>query len=444
MRVQQLALVTALAVPSTSIAGGYALPVHGVRALAVGGAQTAGATGMDALFYNPALLDQSTVSAEVGFVHLISSYTAIGGSQDGVTVENDASPTPNPSVGGVWRINDWGSVAFGAYAPWSGQYRFPEGGPQRYALVENNKSSVVYFHLAGAFRIGDFSVGLGIQNVLGHIRQRSVLSAYPGLSLVTTHSEDPDTDILSELELFDPVTISGNFGVSYDFGPVVVAIAGQLPYSIEGDADFRNRLPSHVLFDPTEIEGDKAFLSIPFPFILSGGVHVRPFETWSIEASVRWENWSIQDELIIDPQGRMVLHGVPLIGDYEMRPIRIEKRMRDTVSLHLGTDIEVVSGLHVRAGGFFETSAFPDETYSVALLDDQKLALALGLSWWVGPARLDLAFAHIFSPGGDRVVTGSELRQVNPTYPEQATIIGNGTYSTSMWTGGLSFAWLFD
>jgi len=228
-------ILAVLGTASSAYAGGFSLPVHGVRALSVGGAQTAGAEGMDALYYNPALLDESSVGVDIGFVHTIASFTAIGGEQDGVTVENDARPTPNPSLGGVWRINDWVSAAFGAYAPWGGQTRYPETGPQRYALVENDKSSVIFIHLAASLRIKDFSFGAGLQNVIGHIRQRSVLSGYSGLF---GHSEDQSLDILSEIELFDPLTISGNFGASYDFGPVILALACQLPYSIEGQGDF--------------------------------------------------------------------------------------------------------------------------------------------------------------------------------------------------------------
>ena len=36
----------------------------------------------------------------------------------------------------------------------------------------------------------------------------------------------------------------------------------------------------------------------------------------------------------------------------------------------------------------------------------------------------------------------SELRQVNPTNPAASTLIGNGTYETGYWIGGLGFAWI--
>ena len=55
-------------------------------------------------------------------------------------------------------------------------------------------------------------------------------------------------------------------------------------------------------------------------------------------------------------------------------------------------------------------------------------------------AALDASVARVFQ--GTRVVSTSELRQVNPTNPTQADVIGNGTYESGYWMGGLSVAFL--
>ena len=422
-----------LGVPNAGAAG-FTLPVHGVRPLAVGGAQVAGATGLDAFWYNPSRLDHHSVGIDLAFIDLSASYLAPAAE---VTVENTASPLPNPSLGGVWRVNDILSFGLGAYAPWSGQYRFPETGTQRYALVENDKTVMLVIHAAVAARIGAFRIGAGIQNVYAHIKQRSVLSAYSGL-----HGEptDLDLDILSELELSDPVTLTGNFGVSYDTETVTLGASLQLPYTVAGEADFRNRLPSSVFFDGASLDGARAFIELPFPLIFQGGAQWRFHPEWWVEASVKYEGWSVQEKLTIDPQGRMVLHGVPAVGDYVMTPIVTDRQMKDTVSLHLGADGEIVKNLHLRGGLFWEPSSFPDETFSVALLDDDKVGIALGVSWLIGPVRVDAAVSRVFQ--GRREIDNSTLTQINPTNQEQAVVIGNGTYDSSYWVGGLGVSWL--
>lgn len=49
----------------------------------------------------------------------------------------------------------------------------------------------------------------------------------------------------------------------------------------------------------------------------------------------------MQDQLIIDPKGRITLRDVPGIGDDEMGPLVVDRRMKDTLSLHLGGDYAV-------------------------------------------------------------------------------------------------------
>lgn len=428
-------MLAALA-PGPASAGGVSLPTRGVRALGLGGAFVAGAEGANAFWYNPSRLDDSLLEAEVGLVYLAARYTAIEGLQAGVTAENDGRPLPNPTFGLIYRLNDLLSVGVAAYAPYSGFERFSETGPQRYALVESDRTTMLHLAAGASVRLGRFRIGATIQNVMAHLRQRIVLSGYTGLF---GHPEDPELDILEELELEDQLNLTGNLGASFDAGPITLGATVQLPYEVSGDAAFRVRIPSSIFFDSMEVEGDTVHLAVPFPLAVRGGVLWRVLPDLFVEASVSWENWSVQQELRIDPRGRIQLHGVPGIGDYAMPPMVIDRRMRDTVSVHLGSDLQVTGGLHLRGGIFYEPSAFGDATFSVAQLDGDKVGLALGASYALGPMRFDLAGSHVLQ--GTREVTSSELRQLNPTNPEQAIVVGNGTYQSSFWVAGLGVTW---
>jgi len=424
-------ILLAVLIPSVASAGGYTLPVHGVRSLAMGGAELAGATGADALYGMPANLDGTEIGLDVALIHLDADYT-----RDGASVTNLADVVPNPTLAVIYRLNDTASFALGAYAPWSAQGRYDEAGPQRYSLIANDESVVLYIHLAVAIRLGDFRFGGGIQNVIGNIKQRVTLSAYTGLFGTP---EDPDFDVLSEVVLSDPFTLSGNFSAAYDAGPVTFGVVYQLPYSMSGSATFKQRLPSSVFFDNVEIIGDQADMSIPFPMAIGAGVSVVPHERLRIEGAFRWEDWSTQQRLRITPTN-IRLDGVPAIGEYQVGPAILEKRMHDTISVHLGADVRAVGELHLRGGVFWESSAFEDDAFSIALPDDTKLGIGAGISWSFYWFRLDASLAHVFQ--GERIVTGSELKQVNPTNPSQAVAIGNGTYQTDFWLGGLAFAWI--
>ncbi len=424
--------LVALAVASPARAGGYTIPVRGTRTLAMGGAEIAGATGSSALWSNPANLGETELTVDAALIRLEATFE-----RDGLPlVDNQADLKANPTLAFIYRLNDTFSFALGAYAPWAGQLAFDEDGPQRYALVRNDGSLFLYIHAALAIRIGDLRIGGGLQNVIADVQQDVMLSAYTGLF---GFAEDPDLDVLSHFELSDPLSFTGNFGAAYDLGPVTLAASVQLPFTVSGEAKFQQRLPSSVFFDNVTVVGDRAKLEIPFPMAVRGGVSVRAHERVRLEAGVIWEDWSTQQRLRIEPID-MRLEGVPAIGDYKIGPVVLEKRMHDTVSVHLGGDFEVLDGLHLRAGGFWESSAFEDDTFSIGLPDDTKAGLCFGAAWSFSVFRIDLGLARIFQ--GQRRVSTSELRQVNPTNPSATTVIGNGVSDTAYLIGGLGFAWV--
>ncbi len=431
-----LTSVLALSGPTSAFAGGVALPARGVRAMSVGGAFVASADGVNALWANPAQLGlKSQATVEVGLVALSAKFTA----ENGEVAENLASPTPNPTLGVLYNLGEHLTLGVGAFAPYSAQHKFDEKGPQRYALIESHNTTLLYLAGGLSFHYGPVRIGATIQNVMAHIRQQTVLSGYVGLFGTPT---DPELDIVNELELRDDFTLTGNIGMSIDLGPVTIGGTVQLPYTVEGQADFRVRLPSSVFFDSTTITGDKVDFAVPFPLMVRGGIAWRVNEELLLEASFNWEEWSIQDRLVIDPKGQFQLAGVPSIGDYELPALFIDRRMKDTLSLHLGGDYLAFDNFNLRAGGFYEQSAFPDQTYSVAQLDGDKLGLSMGASYLlIDAVRLEFALAYIHQFG--RTINNSELRQINPTNPEQTVVVGNGTHESGLFSGGLGVTWLF-
>jgi long-chain fatty acid transport protein len=422
-------------VPAPAIAGGVALPIRGVRALSMAGAHVATAEQANAFWYNPARIANSSLMVEVGTVHLDSHYTA----PDGSSADNIAVPWANPTFGAIWAITDWISIGAGAYAPYSPQQRYSATGPQRYALVDSDENTQLFLAVGLAIHLNRFSFGATFQNVMTTLKQQTVLSGYTGLF---GYAQDPELDILNELEIRDHFAPTGNIGAAFDAGPVSFGIAVQLPFKVSGQADFRVRLGESVFFDPIEVEGDKVHFEVPFPTMIRGGVSWRIVDDFLLEAAVNWEDWSVQQRLVVDPQGAIKLHGVPGIGDYEMGKLTIDRRMKDTISLHLGGDGRIYDTLHLRGGVFWEPSAFGDETFSLAQFDGNKIGFALGLSYQIWKIRIDAGASYVFQP--PREITRSEVRQINPTNPNQAEVIANGRYSGGYWVGGGGLTWLID
>lgn len=389
-------------------AGGAWIGVRGVRPLSMGGAFVAGAEEANALWYNPSRLDGTSAAMDLGGLFMTAAYTA----PDGSEVSNRGRTLPNPTLGVIYKIHDTISVGAGIYAPYSPQHRFPEDGPQRYSLVESDRITMLVMNVGAAVRLGPVRIGGGVQNVDFHLRQRTMLSGYTGLFGEPT---DPELDVLSELELHDSFTLTGNLGVSADLGDFTLGAALQLPYTAQGEATFRVRLGQSSFFDPITVEGDTADFAVPFPWMARAGVLWRASPRLKMELAFNWEGWSVQDALIIDPKGRIKLRDVPGIGDYEMGKLVVDRGMKDTLSFHYGADFAILDALHARGGIFFETSAFPDETFSVAQVDSHKLGLGAGASYQWRWFRFDAAVGYVHQLSRD--ITTSRLRQVNPTNP---------------------------
>jgi long-chain fatty acid transport protein len=426
-------LVGALALaPGSASAGGYSLATRGVRSFSVGGANVAGADGLDAFWMNPANLGDTQLAVDAGLLLFSATYTPPDG---GASVSNESPPVPVPSLGFTWRVTDRLSLGLAAYAPWGATVAFPATGAQRYQLVQSTGSFGLTVALGAALRLGDLRLGAAFTNTLLRVKQRLVLSAYTGLF---GFAEDPSLDVLAEIDLDDPLNLGGTFGIGYTLGPVELGAMVQLPFEAGGDASFRQNKPSSVFFDPVEIKGDTARISVPFPVMARAGLGWRITDAVRVEAAFGFEDWSTQQRLVVEPTN-FELIGVPAIGTYSVGPAVLDRRMQDTFSVHLGGSWRVHSRVELRTGGFWERSSFTDATFSLALPDDDKLALALGASVRFGDFRLDAAFGPVLQ--GTRVVTTSALRQNNATNPAQAAIVGNGTYETGYWVGGLGFAW---
>lgn len=171
-------------------------------------------------------------------------------------VNNEAAPKIDPQIligGPLFKNATW---AFGIYAPYLSGHTFPEDGPQRYVLVDNDKSLLLFMHLAVAYQFGEsFRIGFGIQNVPASFELVTVSSAYTGLF---GDAEDKDLDILSEVVLQDFFAPSANLGIWAHFSENLSgAISFQAPVQFkDNDAKLRARLPSHPEFSGAKLNGD--------------------------------------------------------------------------------------------------------------------------------------------------------------------------------------------
>lgn len=406
------------------------LPARGARPLGRAGAFVAGADDAGALYYNPAGLadiDGYSVLADGAIVLQRVHYDRVdsgGNALPGIDASVDILPIPTLAL--TWKPKKLPrlTVAGGVWVPNIGLNSYPENGPQRYSSITLNGSLLIVIQLAAAYRVNEhFFLGVGLQNMILKFKSRVTLHACTGLNCAP---EDPSFDSLTELDATSGFTPSAVVGATVAYPKWRAGLALQLPFFVRADGSVRSRLPTDPMFANAALVGTAASVNFDIPVMLRAGFEYRPLRTLRVELAVTYEAWSMQQRFTIQPKG-IYLDNVPGIGRYYLNTMYVERRLNDSVAVQLGAEWEAWKRrLVIRAGYLFESSATPDKTMSVLTADGLKNMVTLGLGVRVGPVRLDVGYAHIFTP--DRTVANSEALQLNPIQPTLPVGVGAGTY----------------
>lgn len=442
------AFLAVVATPLDAWAAGFFLPGRGVEPLGRAGAfVVTGEQNLSSIWYNPANLggmEQLQLTVDLSLVGASFRFQRAQRTMDNgdvVTfdeVRNSAPPKPPPQVliGGPIRAVDGLSWAFGAYTPYVGGHTFPERGAQRYAIIDNDTAVAIILHLAVGWQLSDrVRIGAGFQNMPGSLQIVSMSSGYTGLY---GDPEDPDLDILTRITLVDWWVPAGNVGVWFGLTErLQLGASAQLPFTFKStNAKMETRLPSHPQFQGARINGDTVSGGLKFPAFLRVGLRYAG-DLLDVELAGVWEGWSSMDAIDVNPNDISVTD-LPGIGSIPVGPLTVPLRWRDTWSVRLGADLKLDGPVTPRAGYTFETAAIPDATYSVFLADNNKHVVSAGATIRVSDSvSLDAAFAAYLM--GDRTITNSEWRQVNPTDDQGkvTTIVGNGLYKQRFLAGGV-------
>ncbi len=442
-------------------AGGLYLPTRGVRPTARGGAFVAGADDLGALWFNPAGLvalaggrERASLLVDSALVLHSVEYTRIdsgGVTQPAVTDDPQVVPIPTLAVG--FDLGERMTLAVGLLAPYSGLDGYPEDGPQRYSLVSLHGTLISILELAVAARVTDtLWLGAGVQNMFLTFRSRVTFSACP--REVVCAPEDPEFDSVGEVEWNDPFNPSAALGAVWQAGAKVkVGAAVQLPFWLSGGGTVRTRLPSSGFFQGAHVEGDRADVSMTLPAALRLGVELAPRPRLRVELGADLELWSQHDEIAVEPKD-IRIEDVPGVGVYDLGPITIPRRMRNTFALRLGVE-QRLGALALRGGYAFETGAAPDEYLSVMTVDSSKHMFTAGAGWQSGRLRLDATFAWVAVGSRDLAAGTSCAPQLNPVRSGQDpavaeecvhdgspdhVYVGDGSYRSSWLILGLGAA----
>ncbi|NOZ84912.1 MAG: hypothetical protein GXP49_01350 [Deltaproteobacteria bacterium] len=450
---KRIMLVTGLLflmLPLETHAAGGVIPDRGARAMARGGAFAAGPPDLQQAYYNPAGL------AGLAGTHLCMDNGFIWNQVDfkraadlihpgGYPTARNLAPVqwiPSLFLGSSFGLDGF-FLSFSAYGSYAGDYGYDSTGPQRYSLIWLDLWEAVY-QLSAAYRpLSWLQVGLGLQFVDIRFRQSQKLTTYTGIEN-TGPREYLYNDITVQVDAREWKNVDVLLGVKVMPLPwLQLGAALRPPMTVNAPTRFKVQLPRYkegndaYLFGDAKVEdnGSKSHMILHTPLVFRTGARLTLDPAWDLELDFAFEKWDSQKDVSVKVQG-ITVTGVKVIDEFDVQDVTVPKHWKNAWSLRLGGTYDVLGKwLSLSAGAYYESSAVPDETASVAVYDNDKYGLALGAtlsSPWL-PLFLDIGYLHVFFP--DRKITGSRLKQINPIRPNDpdlADVIGNGTYKASV------------
>ncbi len=465
------ACVIASAAPAH--AAGLYFSERGVRPLGRGGAFTAGADDLGAIWYNPAgVYDAgSQLLFDASWLHFTNDYTrqAVVEQRDPntgqvvsthrqtfATVSGSSPVIPIPTLAASYKVHRDVVLALGIEAPYAAIASYPEKmgsdpSPQRYSLITLEGSALAVLGFWAAWAINsDWHVGAGVQMLAGTFVTTTMQSSCVPEKFFCA-PEQPEWDTLTQLTAGPIISPSGNIGVKWAPHPKWrVGAAFQAPFFVRSGATIAARLPSTAAFETASQEGEDADVSFELPYSIRLGVQFEPLDGLAVELDAAFEGWSMHDEITVEPDGIALANVVGFPDRYYLPDQKIPRNFQDTFSLRLGGEYDIAVSkdytLTPRLGLSYESSAVPPEYLSVLTVDMPKVTLGMGLSMHVDAWRFDVVYAHLFALPVEVQPEHARMPLLVPVDAniEEPHYVNAGTYDASANVLGLGLRYAFD
>lgn len=435
MRIGLVLAVSCALWPAGAAAGGFEIGDQGARAAGRAGAFTVRADDPTAIDINPAGLSRMrgtrillgnrfiAGSEEYRRARTLDWSEALHGVPRFLTFKPVKNEIPNQYLGPIiavttdFNLKDWGFGISVDAPPGTMSQRFPLDGPQKYMLVSRTVS-ILYYNAAVSWKYKDiFGIGVTLQWVdLQSIKFNLVING--DTSARTVEPESSRFDILSKVSGADHVNATAILGLWYRPIPgLELATSARLvPVTFHAK--------SHLGIEALNLKLDKAPQlmrngrpddTVTFSFTLPPKLRLGARyvftdkggrELGDIELDLGYEAWSMVDAFTLDGAG---LVSVVLGQNIPIGTIKVPRNWKDTFSLRLGGDWNVVpTHFTLRGGFYYETGATPDAYAYIDTAPGARLGPSAGFSLsWYG-FDLSASYSYLFSM--PVTVTESESR----------------------------------
>jgi long-chain fatty acid transport protein len=354
-------------------------------------------------------------------------------------------------------------VGLAFYAPFGGQAKWDKNdafegntqypgavdGPGRWSTIEGELRSL-YLSAAGAYRLPGprLSFGLGVNFIRSNIDTVRARTAAGTDDIVT------DTGDIVEGRSYidvDGVAVSASAGVIWE--PMEAMWIG---LSYQSQPGFGNHTQSGQLVQKlglTGVDETPIRLEQELPDVWRIAWRHRPVSNVEVRVAGDYQRWSVfKNQCLLDGTLPKSQNNCDLDSEGAATPdaegiiVNIPRRWNDTFGVRAGGSYWFTPDLEVNGGLNYDSSAVPDETIDISLLDQNKLIALAGVRWGVLPQQLilDLTLNNVFyfKRTVDPRARDADDGQIGPL-PPSSVPDGGGTYKQNVFYVQLGAEYMF-
>lgn len=408
-------LIVFIVVTRQSIAGGFQLNEHGTRAMAMGGAFTALANDLSAIYFNPAGLTKLWGFKMMAGTTIISPSSSFRGPSPSISESKLSSQMFTPSyIYAAYRLNEALAFGIGVNNPFGLGTKWDDDWVGKFISVEADLK-VFCISPVIAYKFSDMiSVSAGLMYNIATVTLDRYAASKDLAPFGTEARIKLEGDENGAIGFSASALI--NFTKDFAFG---AAYRSEVEYNFDGTAT--PTAIASVL--PLLPKGDaKAVFTSPANLTL--GVLYQATNQLAVTADFQYVMWSSYDSLKVD------------FTDAKYPDIASPKLYEDTYLIRLGAEYKLDDLTALQAGFLYDknpvTSAYVDPT----LPDADRLGFSFGGTYSLNDA-VSLQLSYMFLRFDERTIADSKVSYS----ASEGNAFFNGTYNTTanLFSFGLNY-----
>jgi len=401
------ALLLLACLPAAALASGFGIFTQSASSLGQAAAVVAHMDDPSAIFFNPALMHRlEGTQLQVGTTLIFPDreYSGLTGQR---TRTGDSLFYPS-TLFVTHRVSDRLSAGLGVFTPfglgtdwggtWDGRYL-----ATRSEMITLNVNPVASYRITPRLALAAGIDILYLDTTLERKINLNGLNAAIGGVLGTGPFPDVGQKFAG-----DGTGIGFNLGLLYDLGDTLsvgVSYRSPIKVGVKGRGTFDPQIPGLLTDSP-----GRADLTLPQQVF--AGVCYTGFEPLTLEAGLRWEDWSSFRELVVGLDNGAVSYA--------------PKNWKSTFAYNLGVRYRLNETVALLAGYLYSDNPVPDGTFEPSIPDSDTHLFCVGTELDYRNLRFSISYAYQLLAGRDKE------NLIGDPYGLPGTGTANGRYRSDL------------